>query len=126
MLSLTFCLVSLVTLALGHPPARRAMVVHETQVLPEGFSAQGAASPEKMLNLRMALAQSDPDGLVASLMDVSTPGNALYGQHLTREEVRVFCTIEEANFEIGDLLGRGLRCTETRDHPGRADLVARE
>ena len=83
-------LASLVALALGDAPARRAMVVHETQMLPEGFTSRGAALPGTMLNLRIALAQTDPDGLIASLMDVSTPGNALYGQHLTKEEVRVF------------------------------------
>ena len=78
---------SLVALALGNPLTRRAMTVHETQVLPEGFSSRGAASPDTMLNLRLALAQTNPDGLVQSLMDVSTPGNALYGQHLTKEQV---------------------------------------
>ena len=36
---------SLVALALGNPLTRRAMTVHETQVLPEGFSSRGAASP---------------------------------------------------------------------------------
>lgn len=89
MLSSIWFLASFAALTLGHAPARRAMVVHETQVLPEGFSAQGPASPETMLNLRIALAQSDPDGLITSLMDVSTPGNALYGQYFTKEEVRL-------------------------------------
>ena len=119
-------LASLVALALGNMPARRAMVVHEAQVLPEGFSSRGAASPETMLNLRIALAQSDPDGLIASLMDVSTPGNALYGQHLTKEEVRVFSIINEHVFEIGDLLGGSLRCAEARYRSGRAGLVEGE
>lgn len=89
MVAAILLLASLVGLALGNAPARRAMVVHETQTLPDGFTSRGAALPETMLNLRIALAQSDPDGLINSLMDVSTPGNALYGQHLTKEEVRV-------------------------------------
>lgn len=112
MVASTLFLASLVALALGNPLTRRAMTVHETQVLPEGFSARGAAAPETMLNLRIALAQNDPDGLIASLMDVSTPGNALYGQHLTKEEVRVFSIINEPVFEIADLLGGSLRCAE--------------
>ena len=88
MVASTLFLASLLALTLGKPLTRRAMIVHETQVLPEGFTSRGAASPDTMLNLRLALAQTNPDGLVQSLMDVSTPGNALYGQHLTKEEVR--------------------------------------
>ncbi|KAI0745384.1 family S53 protease [Earliella scabrosa] len=67
------------------------MQVHETRVrVPEAFSLKGPASPETMLNLRIALVQSDPAGLEKALMDVSTPGNALYGQHLSKEEVEAF------------------------------------
>lgn len=126
MVSSTLFLASLVALTLGDPLARRAMVVHETQVLPEGFSTRGAAAPETMLNLRIALAQSDPDGLIASLMDVSTPGNALYGQHLTKEEVRVYFTIDELVLKLGVLLGGSLRCAEARHCPGCAGLVEGE
>ena len=79
---------SLFALALGNPLTRRSMKVHETQVVPEGFSQQGAASADTVLNMRIALTQSDRDGLIKALMDVSTPGNALHGQHLSKEEVR--------------------------------------
>lgn len=80
---------SLFLLALGTTPTRRPMKVHETQVLPRGFSQHGTASVDTILNMRIALTQSDRDGLIKALMDVSTPGNALYGQHLTKEEVWV-------------------------------------
>ena len=88
MVASTLFFASLVAFALGNPLTRRAMTVHETQVLPEGFSSRGAASPDTMLNLRLALAQTDPDGMIQSLMDISTPGNALYGRQFTKEEVR--------------------------------------
>jgi hypothetical protein len=81
-------LASLFALALGNPLARRAMQVHETRdEIPEGFVQQGPAAPDTVLNLRIALRQSDPQGLEDKLMAVSTPGNELYGQHLTKEEV---------------------------------------
>ncbi|KAJ7806655.1 family S53 protease [Mycena olivaceomarginata] len=40
-----------------------------------------------MLDLRMALKQSDTAGLEQALYAVSTPGNPAYGKHLTSEEV---------------------------------------
>lgn len=81
-------LASLVALAMGNPLTRRAMVVHETQELPVGFSQHTAASADTILNMRIALVPNNRDGLIDALMDVSTPGNALHGQHLTKEEVR--------------------------------------
>ena len=80
-------LASLFAAALGNPLARRALKVHETMELPEGFKAAGPASPDTVLNLRVALTQSNRDGLINALMDVSEPTSALYGQHLTKEEV---------------------------------------
>ena len=64
-------------------------VVHEALVAaPQGFTNVGPASPDQTLTLRLALAQTDPDGMIQSLMDISTPGNALYGRQFTKEEVR--------------------------------------
>ena len=81
-------LASLFALALGNPLVQRAMKVHESRPdVPEGFTKQSAAAADTPLKLRIALKQSDPQGLEKALMDVSTPGNALYGQHLSKEEV---------------------------------------
>ncbi|KAI0661205.1 family S53 protease [Cubamyces menziesii] len=67
------------------------MQVHEAREdIPEGFVLSGAAPQDKVLSLRLALVQSDPAGLEKALMDVSTPSSALYGQHLTKEEVEKF------------------------------------
>lgn len=84
-----FCLVfiSLFTYALCNPLTRPAMVVHETQELPAGFSRQGPAPADTMLSMRIALTSTDVDGLIKALMDVSTPSNPSYGQHLTKEQV---------------------------------------
>lgn len=43
-----------------------------------------------MLNLRLALKQSNVTGLQQTLMAVSTPGNAQYRQFLSKSEVRPF------------------------------------
>lgn len=83
---------SLFALALANPLSRRTMAVHEQRdEVPEGFVKQGPASADTVLNLRIALKQTDPAGLEDRLMAVSTPGSLVYGQHLTKEEVRL-CT----------------------------------
>lgn len=82
-------LVSLFGLVLGTPLSgtRRAMVIHEKQDLPSGFSIVGPASPDTVLNMRVSLTPPDRDGLINALMDVSTPSSASYGEHLTKEQV---------------------------------------
>lgn len=89
MVAIGFFLASLLALAHGNPLTRRAMVVHEERAtLPAGFVKAGPASPDAVLQLRIALRQNNPEGLTEALMDVSTPGNAQFAHHLTKEEVR--------------------------------------
>ena len=83
-------LASLFALALGNPLVQRAMKVHESRPdVPEGFTKQSAAAADTPLKLRIALKQFDPAGLEDALMAVSTPGNARFGQHLTKDQVRI-------------------------------------
>lgn len=71
-------------------PTFSNLVVHESITnAPDGFSKVGAASADQMLNLRIALVNSDIAGLEDKLFAVSTPSSALYGQHLSKEEVRI-------------------------------------
>lgn len=89
--SLKFLLLaSFVAIASGAAsPAFRNLVLHEQrQGVPDGFVSKGAAPAEQTLNLRIALVQGDMAGLEKALFDVSTPGSELYGQHLTKEEVK--------------------------------------
>ena len=69
-------------------PLFRNFVLHEQRSgAPEGFFKVGAAPTDKVLNLRLALENSDMAGLEKMLYAVSTPGSELYGQHLSKEEV---------------------------------------
>lgn len=62
--------------------------LHEVRKgIPAGFSLHGAASPDTVLNLGMALVQSNFAGLEERLYDVSTPSSANYGKHLSKAEV---------------------------------------
>ncbi|KAI0055948.1 family S53 protease [Artomyces pyxidatus] len=67
------------------------MVIWERlETVPPGFSMHGAAPGDQMLNLRLALVQTDISGLEDALMAVSTPTSTLYGQFLPKEEVEKF------------------------------------
>ncbi|KAJ7613070.1 family S53 protease [Roridomyces roridus] len=65
------------------------MAVHESIAsVPPGFTpAATAVFPSHELTLRIALAHTDMAGLHARTYAVSDPANALYGKHLTTEEV---------------------------------------
>lgn len=72
-------------------PATRSLEVHETRAaVPSGFVKSAPASPNTLLNLRLGLANSNTDGLITTLYDVSTPSSANYGQHLSKEEVCIY------------------------------------
>lgn len=87
MLSASFILVSLVAAAFGTPLARNLQVHESRDSLPSGFARTGPASAETTLKLRIALTQSNTDGLIDALYDVSTPSSEHYRQHLAKEEV---------------------------------------
>ncbi|KAI9068395.1 subtilisin-like protein [Trametes sanguinea] len=69
------------------------MLVHERRSdVPNGFTYIGKADDNAVLNLRIALVQSDPVGLEAALYDVSTPGSSNYRKHLSKAQVEAFAT----------------------------------
>lgn len=72
-------------------PTKRAMSVHErTATPPSGFKRLGAAHPDAPLTLRLALKQSDTDGLIQNLMRVSDPKSPDWTKHLSKAEVESF------------------------------------
>lgn len=65
------------------------MIVHDQRsAAPDGFTLQRLAESTQAIRLRIGLRQSNMTGLQDTLMDISTPGNARYGKHLTREQVQ--------------------------------------
>lgn len=71
------------------PTSSNSLVLHEARdTIPSGFVLSEAASANTTLRLRVALTQKDISGLEKALYDVSTPGTASYGKHLSKEEVR--------------------------------------
>ncbi|KAI0331226.1 subtilisin-like protein [Cubamyces sp. BRFM 1775] len=77
--------------ALARPTTHDGFHVYERRAdVPKGFAYRGQASPDATLNLRIALAQSNPAGLEAALYDVSTPGSSNYRKHLSKAQVEAF------------------------------------
>ncbi|KAH9847178.1 family S53 protease-like protein [Lenzites betulinus] len=82
---------SFFTVALGAPLAREPLHVHDARsAAPAGYTTSGAPHPDTVLQLRVALKQSNVDGLVDKLYDVSTPGSANYRNFLSKAEVEKY------------------------------------
>ncbi|KAI0775012.1 subtilisin-like protein [Trametes elegans] len=69
-------------------PPLSSHVRHESRnALPHGWAPVRRAEPERMLPLRVGLAQSNLDALEDLLLDVSHPDSANYGQHWSPAQV---------------------------------------
>ena len=84
-----FILSTLLSLAVAKPAARSIKVHESRDTIPSGYVISGSAPSDMELQLRIALVQSNPDGLIDALYAVSTPGSASYGEFLSKEEVRM-------------------------------------
>ncbi|RPD78397.1 subtilisin-like protein [Lentinus tigrinus ALCF2SS1-7] len=88
MVAASLLLFGLFSLSLGRPTAHDTLHVHERRTeVPNGFKYVGKADPTAILDLRVALVQSNPSGLEAALYDVSNPDSANYRKHLSKAEV---------------------------------------
>ncbi|KAI0745406.1 family S53 protease-like protein [Earliella scabrosa] len=77
---------SFLTLALGAPTADVFHVHDKRAAAPAGYTASGAADPDQILNLRIAL-KTDSAPLVEKLLDVSTPSSENYRNWLSKAQV---------------------------------------
>ncbi|KAJ3992371.1 Pro-kumamolisin, activation domain-containing protein [Lentinula boryana] len=73
-------------------PSRRSMALLDQRELPDYFAHAGTPSPDTLINLKIALTANSMPGLEQRFWDVSTPGNALYSQHLSFEETKAFAS----------------------------------
>jgi tripeptidyl-peptidase-1 len=63
-------------------------VLHEALAdVPQDWVSLGATESATPIHLRIALPSKDVAGLQKTLLDVSTPGSAKYGQHLSAAQV---------------------------------------
>ncbi|KAJ7725339.1 family S53 protease-like protein [Mycena metata] len=107
---------SLLSLAIASPAARSKFVVHEKrEAVPSSFAKVGPAPSSTKIPLRIGLFSNNFPGLEETLYAVSTPGSALYGQHLTLDEAKAFMepTAESLSAVTAWLASHGLKATVT-------------
>lgn len=98
MLALNFVIASL-SAFLFRESSVRVLELHESRdTIPSKYHMVERAPSDQKLTLRIALAQNDPDKLIETLYDVSKPSSDHYGQHLSREQVRVWWDASYASF----------------------------
>ncbi|KAI5860193.1 subtilisin-like protein [Durotheca rogersii] len=66
----------------------KAVVVESLPKVPTHWRKLRDADPDQVVKLHVALDQPDLDRFERTLYDISTPQHALYGRHLSREEVK--------------------------------------
>jgi len=82
-------LAALVATALANPIFLNTVVHDQRTAAPDGFAQTATPPAEQTIKLRVGLHQNNIAGLEDAVMAVSMPGNALYGQHLTKEQVGI-------------------------------------
>ncbi|KAF7985673.1 hypothetical protein HWV62_2219 [Athelia sp. TMB] len=76
------------------------MIVRASRsAVPSGFELVAAAPADQTIPLRLALVQNNISGLEKALYDVSTPGSANYGNHLSKEEVEGYVRPSQASID---------------------------
>ncbi|KAA1475871.1 family S53 protease [Dentipellis sp. KUC8613] len=109
-------LVSFLLLAIAAAsPAPPQMVLREKRdSVPSGFVKNDPAPADQILQLRLGLVQSDPQGLEDALMAVSTPGNARRGQFLSKAETEAFVAPKQETVDAVNsfLASQGLTATK--------------
>ncbi|KAI0663984.1 family S53 protease-like protein [Cubamyces menziesii] len=88
-------------------------VREQRQAVPRGFTEVGPAPQDQTLSLRLALAESNPSGLIDALYSVSDPDSASYGHHLSKEQVEQYVAPQAATVQAvnGWLKENGLTST---------------
>ncbi|KAJ7796702.1 Pro-kumamolisin, activation domain-containing protein [Mycena olivaceomarginata] len=91
MIATPLLLAAILGVVSANPLGRRTMAVHEKRnAVPSRFVQSGSVPPSKEITLRIALTNTDIAGLEKTVYEISDPVNALYGQHLTPEQVQLF------------------------------------
>lgn len=68
--------------------AAAAHLMESLREVPDGWKEVGRPLPEERLLLRIAMTSPNQGLFEQTLMDISTPGNAMYGKHMKRDELK--------------------------------------
>ena len=73
---------------LGAVSATSHMIMEQLSDVPEGWHSNSVPDASRPLHLRIAMTQPKEALFEQTLLDISTPGHARYGEHLKREELK--------------------------------------
>ncbi|KAK8070799.1 hypothetical protein PG997_011002 [Apiospora hydei] len=92
-------------------------VVDSLDSVPRGWTFVRDASPSDPILLRVALRQQRAAALEQAVLEISTPGHANYGMHLSRDEVRAFTapSIQATTSVTNWITGSGIEPTVDND-----------
>lgn len=76
--------------SLTSPTSRNYHVVEQLPGIPEGWTEDRAPPPSASMKFRIAIRHDKMAEFEQKAIDIATPGNRLYGQFLTREEINDF------------------------------------
>lgn len=76
--------------SLASPTSRNYHVVEQLPVIPEGWTEDRAPPPSTSMKFRIAIRHGKMAEFEQKAIDIATPGNRLYGQFMTREEINDF------------------------------------
>jgi tripeptidyl-peptidase I len=83
--------------------------VHEQlAAVPNGWTLVGTPAPSTAITLSISLAQQNLDQLESTLLAISTPGNAKYGQHLDVDDVNALFPSVSDTAVVSWLQGAGI------------------
>ncbi|KAF7792844.1 hypothetical protein EIP86_003945 [Pleurotus ostreatoroseus] len=103
------------------PSANTQFEVKETIIPPRGWTRQGRAPADRLIELRIAMPQSNFAQLERHLYEVSDPFHDRYGQHLTQAEVLELIAPHDESVAMVDnwLASYGLSEEHCSRSPGR-------
>ncbi|KAI0392938.1 peptidase S8/S53 domain-containing protein [Xylariaceae sp. FL0594] len=100
-------MLSLATTAL-FATAATARLMDSLPAVPKGWTAVREAALTEPITLRVALPQQHADALERAVIEMSTPGHANYGKHMSRSELRSYTApTEEAVSSVVGWLSEG-------------------
>ena len=73
-----------------------ARVMDSLAAVPKGWEPVTKASSNDAVTLHIGLRQQHPQALEQAVLDMSTPGHASYGMHMSRDQVRSYTAPSEA------------------------------
>lgn len=112
----TFACSVILLLLVGQLAVAANLTIYEKlTTVPQGWKQLQPVEPSKRLVLRVALKQENAAAFEQHVIDISTPGHAKYGEHMSYDEVkrRVQPAAGAANTVLGWLYSQGVKSVKT-------------